>query len=135
MRRVPSTQSPPSACSIPRLAGTPGSGRFAAGSSRVISVKDGRDVNTGLVAAANVVPSGSTAVTFNLTVTNTDAGGFAFIAPSETSDIGASSINWTGAGVTIANGGVVKLGGDRQLRVFCEVSAADVILDVTGYYR
>ena len=118
-----------------RLASTPDSGRFAAGSTRVISVKDGRNVNTGLVDAANAVPTGATAVAYNLTVTNTESGGFAFIAPSETISIGGSSINWTGPDVSIANGGVVKLGGDRQLRVFCEASAADVILDITGYYR
>lgn len=114
---------------------TPGSGRFSAGTSRVISVKDGRNGQTEMVDAPDVVPKGATSVTFNLTVTNTDSPGFAFIAPSEVDVVGASTINWTGAGASVANGGVVKLGGDRQLRVFCEVSGADVIVDISGYFR
>lgn len=118
-----------------RQLSVPGSGRFAGGANRVISVKDSRNSETGVVEAVDVVPAGATAVTFNLTVTNTEGPGFAFIAPSEAPSFGASSINWTEAGVSIANGGVVKLGGDRQVKIFTPVSAADVIVDISGYYR
>jgi hypothetical protein len=118
-----------------RIASTPASGKFAADTSRVISVKDGRDPKSGAVTVADVIPTGATAITYNVSVTQTSGPGFVFVAPGDATAITASSINWSGPNTTLANAGLVKLDGSRQLRIFSAVGAAHVIIDVTGYYR
>ena len=116
-------------------AAQPSPGKLAAGSNRVVSVADGRDLLTGAVVAAGLVPDGATAVTYNLTITQTTARGFVAVAPGGATTFGASAINWRSAGTTIANAGVVKLDLTRQVKVFAEVGATHVIFDITGYYR
>ncbi len=118
-----------------RLAAMPSSGKFRANTNRVIDARDARHVETGKVVARNVVPPGATAITYNLTVTNTDGPGYVFLAPGNATQITASSINYAAPGTTIANGGTVKLDAQRRLKAFCAVGGTDVIVDVTGYYR
>lgn len=117
-----------------RIASVPGSGQFQANTSRVISVKDGRDVITGVVNAANAVPSGATAIAYNLTVADTVGAGWLFIAPSTATAVSSSSINWSSTGSLLANAGAVKLGGDRQVKIFCGPAPTHAIVDITGYY-
>ena len=109
-------------------------GALAAGGSRPVSVADGRDIVSGAVTFVGLVPDGATAITYNLTITNTVNGGFVAIAPGSATDYAASAINWSSSGTTVANAGVVKLGLDRQVMVFAEGGATDFIIDITGYY-
>lgn len=118
-----------------RIAAIPSSGKFRANTNRTIDVRNGYDVETGKVVARNVVPPGATAITYNLTVTNTDGPGYVFLAPGNATKVTASSINYSAPGTTIANGGTVKLDSQRRLKAFCAVGGTDVIVDVTGYYR
>lgn len=113
----------------------PSQGVLAGGSSRVVSVADGRDLVSGAVDSPGLVPEGATAITYNLTVVGTVGAGFISVAPGSAATFGASSINWTTSGTTIANAGVVQLDLDRQIKVFCQGSATNFIIDVTGYYR
>lgn len=107
-----------------RLTGGP----MIGGQTRAISV-----AMTTLGAAA--VPPAASAILYNLTVTDTTSGaGFLALFPFGTSYPGNSSINWTAAGQTLANGGAVSLGGDRQVNVFDAGGGTQFILDVTGYY-
>ena len=117
-----------------RIGAIPGSGQLLANTDRTISVKDGRHVDTGAVTAANAVPAGATAIAYNLTVAGTVGAGWLFIAPSDATDVTSSSINWSGPGSLLANAGAVKLGGDRQVKIFCGPAPTHAIIDITGYY-
>jgi len=102
--------------------------------ARVVSVADGRALGSGAVNAANIVPAGASAITYNLTVVGASAGGFLAIAPGGAAGYAASAINWNSAGQVIANGGVVPMDGSRRVKVFGGAGSADFIIDVTGYY-
>jgi hypothetical protein len=75
-------------------------------------------------------------VTFNLTITGTTGPNYASVTPGNASAFTASTINWSTADASVANGGVCKLDGSRQLKVFIgdQPGSAHVILDITGYY-
>ena len=90
---------------------------------------------SGLVNAPNVVPVGATAIAFNLTIAATTSQGFLTVAPGTATTIGASSINWVGDGLNIANGLIVQLDSNRQVRVFAGGGGStDFLIDVSGYY-
>lgn len=114
----------------------PGGARVASGDTRLISVADGHDLTTGLVSAAGAVPAGSTAVAYNLTITATQASGFLAVAPGTATGITASSINWAGDGLNLANAAIVAVDGSRRVRVFAGGGGStDFVIDVTGYFR
>ena len=116
-------------------AAAPAPGLLATGANRTISVADGRDGN-GAVTAANVVPAGATAVAANITVTGT-TGGFGYLAINPGGNVveGASTINWFGAGQTLANGVGLTLNATRQLTVICNGGGSThFIVDISGYY-
>lgn len=113
-------------------------GILTTGSNRVISVKDQRNTSTGAVVAADIVPAHATAVAYNLTiVTTVGTNGFLGVEPGDASVAGGSAINWSAAGLTLANASVAKLDSSRQLKVFCGGTATSChfIIDVVGYYR
>ena len=118
-----------------RQAATPGSGAFAAGEKRVVSIKDGRTLGTGVVDAVDLVPVNATAITFNVTATQTTAPSFLAVGPGDAATVKASSLNWTGGGATVANGTATKLDGSRQVTIFSGPNGSfHAIIDVTGYY-
>ena len=114
----------------------PAPGPLVAGTNRTISVANSRDLATGAVVTANVVPPGATAVACNMVVVNTQApAGFLAVNPGGNPTVAASSINWSAAGQILANGIIAALGGDRQLTIIAGASAGtDFALDITGYY-
>lgn len=116
------TAIPPARVYDSRLSGTP----LISGQTRVVSVA----TTTG---GATVVPASASAVLYNLTVTDTFGSGFLALFPFGVTWPGNSSINWVGS-TQDANGGVVKLGGDRQVNVFCGGGSTNLVIDVTGYY-
>ena len=111
----------------------PNPGKAAGGDSRVISVAQGRDLNTGAVTQPNIVPAGATAVVFNLTVTGGDAAGFLAITSGGASTYNASMINFV-AGQTIANASTVRLNASRQVKIFASGGPVHFLLDISGYY-
>jgi len=113
----------------------PNPGALSPGEHRTVSVADGRDLVSGVVTAAGVVPVGATAVTCNVTVVNTESpGGFLAVNPGGDTVVAASTINWFGAGQILANAITSALGGDRQLTMIAGSAGTDFILDVSGYY-
>lgn len=118
-------------------AALPSQGRLNQGLNRLVSVADGRD-GGGVVNAANLVPAGAKAVTANVTVTGTvTTFGYLAINPGGNTVEGASTINWSLDGQTLANGVNLTLGGDRQLTVICNGApgcATDFIIDISGYF-
>lgn len=118
-----------------RIPAIPQSGAFAAKSSKVISIKDGRDQTTGVVDAANAVPSDAKAVAYNVTATNTTAGSFLSVVPGNVATSAVSSLNWSGPGVSIANAGIVGVNGSREVRIIAGPGGSfDAIIDITGYF-
>lgn len=113
----------------------PQQGKITANQTRTISVKDARSVADGTVTTADVVPAGATGVAFNITVVNTEANGYLYVADGGATAIAASTINWPAANVVVANSAIVKLDANRQIKVFCgETGATNFIIDIAGYY-
>ena len=105
-------------------------GPLLAGAMRTVSVATA-------VAGGAVVPSGAIAVAYNLTITTTLGRGWLGLVPSGAPFGTTSSINWFATGQTLANGGIVKLGGDRQADLWSGGSggaSTQLIIDITGYY-
>jgi len=82
------------------------------------------------------VPTGSTAVAYNLTITNTTAQGFLAVAPGTATTFTTSSINWSSTGQNLANGLIVAIDSTRHVKVFGGGGGAtDFTVDITGYFR
>ncbi len=115
-------------------------GKLLAGTHRTINVKDAIDPTTGVVNLVDAIPQGAKAVSFNVTVTQTVGAGFLALAPGAGTTVTASTLNWAGSGVTVANGGLIALGSgaaERQITLILvgpAGSSAHVIVDITGYY-
>lgn len=89
--------------------------------------------------ATNVVPVGTRAVAYNVTITDTEgtAGGYLTIVPTGDPTGGPSSINWDSAKQTVANGQLVGVSANREITVLCEgypTSKTHFVIDVTGYF-
>ena len=115
---------------------TPAPGPLAGGLNRLVSVADGRDLISGAVSTADVVPIGTTAIACNVTVSNTVGAGFLTVNPGGNVVIAASTINWFGPGQILANGVIVTISADRNVTVIAGGGGqTDFILDVTGYFQ
>ena len=112
----------------------PAPGVLGGGANRLVSVADKRDLVTGAVVTANVVPAGATAISVNLTATTTVGGGFLAVNEGGNTTVAASAINWSASGQTIANGIIVPVDAARQVTVIAGGGSADFILDVSGYF-
>ena len=113
-------------------------GPITKGSPRTINVKDAINPTTGVVTLSNAIPQGARAISYNVTVTGTVGAGYLDVLPGANTTVTGSTINWTGSGVTIANGGLVSLGtGTNERKITLVLGAgtkANVIIDITGYY-
>jgi hypothetical protein len=105
------------------------------GTPRVVSVADGRNLTTGAVTEPNLVPVGTRAIAANVTVTGTTGPGWIAVAPGDAAAVTASSVNYNGAGQSVANGLSLTLDNARRVKIFCATSATHVVIDVSGYYR
>ncbi len=117
----------------------------AAPSSTVIA---GSVTADGLYAGAGLQPAGSvleldvtgrggtasnaSAVSLNLTATQTAGEGFATVYPCGSSRPGASTINF-GRGETIANGIIAKVGSSGKVCIYTH-APAHLIVDVNGFF-
>jgi hypothetical protein len=112
----------------------PTPGQLGSGANRLVSVADQRNLNTGAVATANVVPVGASAVSVNVTIANTVDGGYLAVNPGGNTVVSASAINWTASGQAAANSIIVPINAARQVTVICGGGSTDFILDVSGYF-
>jgi hypothetical protein len=87
------------------------------------------------------IPDEATAVTFNVTVTETESAGFVQVSPPGNEFGETSTVNWTGDGQTVANGGHALMyeGPTFENNIVFHVdgaggAGAHVIIDVTGYF-
>ena len=94
------------------------------------------EIRTYTLPGACGLPGGVQAVSLNITATNTGSGAFGHIKiwPSNQPEPNVSTLNYPGAGATIANAAIVPLSSAGALNVKSGNASADVILDVNGYY-
>ncbi len=81
-----------------------------------------------------LLPGPSTAVLYNLTVTDTISGGFLAAHPAGTEFAGASSVNWSGAGQDRAALTVSSLAGNNTVDLLAS-SETDAIIDISGWFE
>jgi hypothetical protein len=98
------------------------------------TVLDGSTIRV-QVTGRNGVPAGAVAAALTVTATNTSAAGFATVWPSGSARQDTSTLNWASR-QTRANGTIVQLGQGGAVDVYVDgsLSAADVIVDVTGTF-
>ncbi len=107
-------------------------GQVAAGGSRIVSVANSINVTTG-ANTGPLVPTGATAVWFNITVVNTTGSGFLSVGPGTATALTSASVNWSEPGQILNNGTMSTVDDSRQLRVFAGGGNANFVVDVTGY--
>jgi hypothetical protein len=118
-----------------RRAAIPESGTFTANSNKVISIKDGRDGQTGAITEADAIPVGATAIAYNVTATNTTDRSFLSVVPGDVLLSAVSSLNWPGPNISIANAGIVGIDASRQVNVIAGPRGTfDALIDITGYF-
>lgn len=117
-----------------RQAGYTGSGLMAPNSSKVVYVGDAHNA-AGALTTQNIVPTGATAIAYNLTVTGATGPNFVAVTPGDATSFTASAINFNGTS-DVANAGIVSLDGARQLRIWNgdQTGSTHVIIDITGYF-
>ena len=112
-------------------------GLRAANTSFAVGVQNAHDITTGAVLLTDVVPTGATAVAFNITAVGTTDRNFLAVAPGDATTYTASTLNWLGANAVTANASISKIDADRQLKVFIgsQPGSTHVVIDVQGYWR
>lgn len=81
------------------------------------------------------VPAGATAVAGNVTVTNTGGAGFVSVWTQGLAWPGNSTVNFSGAGQTVANAALMPLSDTGQISVLSSgQGTTDLVIDVTGWY-
>jgi len=100
-------------------------GKFSANTPRTLSI-----------AGDHGIPADATAVTANVTVVGQTTGGYLSVTPTSTASPSTSTMNFPVADVR-ANGLTAPLNGSGDLSIVYKASGgtADVLLDITGYYR
>ena len=83
--------------------------------------------------AGGVPSSGVTAVVLNITVTDTTASSYLTVWPTGSSRPNTSNLNWQ-PGQTRSSQVVVEVGPLGQVSVFNRGGAADVVVDVSGWF-
>ena len=111
-----------------------GGGRIASGGTRGIDVSAGRNLTTGAIEIANLVPATSTAVQYTITVTDTDGSGFVAVTSIGATTYRASTINWSLPGSNLANSTLGRL-TSPELRLWCGGGGSThIVVDILGYY-
>ena len=112
----------------------PLNGVLSSGQHRTISVANSYN-NNGVLVTSNFVPAGATAVFANVTIDDTVGAGYLTVNPGGDTVEGASTINWSAAGQTLANGVALTLNGSRQLTVVAGgPGSTNFIIDISGYW-
>jgi serine protease len=83
---------------------------------------------------ATGVPAGALAAVINLTVTETEQGGFVAVFPADSTWPGNSSINWSSSGQNLANSVITATDATGHIRVRGGVNPAHVVIDTQGFF-
>lgn len=109
-----------------------GGGAIATAHSRTFSITGTNLSSQGGSATGCGIPIYAAAVTVNATVTGGSGGGYITLYPGGAPKPATSTVNWAGAGTTLANGATIKLSSSGTLSVYTS-KGTQVIIDVTGY--
>lgn len=115
----------------------PQGGALSNAGQRAVFVGDGRDA-AGAVVTTAAVPTGASAVAYNVTVplNPSTSGGHLRVWPAQHDVPNASVLNWAAGGSTRANGSIVGVSDQRQVKIYNGCGEGNhVVLDVLGYYR
>ena len=115
-----------------RLLESRGSGPTVDGQSQNIGVRPPGSVTEVVVAGRGGVPAAATAVVLNVTVTESQAAGYATVYPCGGQPPTASNLNY-GVGTTIANAVITKIGAGGKVCIFTQ-QATHLLADVNAYF-
>ena len=115
-----------------RLLESRGSGPTVDGQSQNIGVRPPGSVTEVVVAGRGGVPANATAVVLNVTVTESQAAGYATVYPCGTQPSTTSNLNY-GVGTTIANAVITKIGVGAKVCIFTQ-QATHLLADVNAYF-
>lgn len=113
-----------------------GGGAITDGQTRTYSARSGL-IAQGASLADCGVPDGARGITANVTITQTTGSGNLRVFPANAGVPNASTINWSGSNVTVANEVGIGLNSSEQFKVFGDIGGGGhthVIFDVTGFY-
>jgi hypothetical protein len=79
------------------------------------------------------VPGNASAAVFNITVTETEAGGYVAVFPAGITWPGNSTINWSAPGQNLANGVISAVDITGRITVRGGVNKTHVVIDVQGF--
>ncbi len=110
-------------------------GPLVPGEVRGVSVSDGHDAS-GATTRPGVVPPGATAAMLNVTVADSTGANFVSIVAGGRGSSETSTVNWPDGTTQLSNGITVPISLQRTIDIICgdQSGAADVIIDVFGYY-
>lgn len=101
--------------------------------TRPATLRAGATVEVEVVGERCGIPDGAVAAAFTVTAVDPAGPGFITMWPSGTARPATSVLNY-GAGQVVPNAQIVRLGSDGNVRL-ATLAAADVVLDVTGYFE
>ncbi|MEO5899626.1 MAG: hypothetical protein ABIR68_05790 [Ilumatobacteraceae bacterium] len=79
------------------------------------------------------VPGTASAAVINLTVTDTQLGGYVSVFPADANWNGNSSINWATSGAILANGVITAIDPAGAIKIRGAINPTHVVIDVQGY--
>ena len=86
------------------------------------------------ISGVNGVPITTTAAAINVTVTDTNAGGYLSITP--TNSVSTSDVNWTNSGQSVANIDIATLSSSGSIVITNgSPMSVDVVVDLLGYFN
>jgi hypothetical protein len=111
-----------------------GGGRLQNGDARGVDISAGRNLLTGVIETADLVPARATAVQYTVTVTDTEGAGFVAVTSINATAYRASTINWSTPGSNLANSTLGRL-TSPELRLWCGGGGSThIIIDILGYH-
>lgn len=111
-----------------------GEGPMTGGQERTLDITVGFEGDSPDLVDA--VPQSATAAALNITVVDTVGSGFLAVYAGGLPYPGTSNINWSGAGQITANFAIAATSVNGEITVHAGGNgSANVIVDVTGYYR
>lgn len=114
----------------------PNPGPVAGGTTRNVSVADGRSLTTGAVIAPDVIPTGARSIAYNITAAATTSRGWFSVTPGDVTNQLTATVNWPAGNEVVANGLTVAIDEQRTINVRSGSSSqTDLVIDLYGYFR
>lgn len=120
--------------------GTAGSAYAAVTPTRLLDTREGSGAlgpndsrNLTVTGGSQNVPLGASAVSLNVTVTDTTAASYLSVYPAGCIQPLVSNLNWFG-GETVPNLVIVQVGSSGQVTLYNAAGTTDLVVDLEGYF-